>query len=150
MTALIKVGKWHYNDQSGELFYDDQTVRLPNQQHALLSLLISNGQNGLTSREHIIATLWPQGRVVEYDQSLNACMRKLRLALEDDSQNPQYIETIPGKGYRFVADIAEITKPRFKTLYAVAGVGFFCFKRIYFFGDEKFMPSITESKIYFD
>ena len=127
MTALIKVGKWHYNDQSGELFYDDQTVRLPNQQHALLSLLISNGQNGLTSREHIIATLWPQGRVVEYDQSLNACMRKLRLALEDDSQNPQYIETIPGKGYRFVADIAEITKPRFKTLYAVAGVGFFCF-----------------------
>jgi DNA-binding winged helix-turn-helix (wHTH) protein/TolB-like protein len=127
VTSLIKIGKWHYNDQSGELVQDSKTVRLPNQQHALLSLLISHGQNGLTSREQIIEALWPRGRVVEYDQSLNACMRKLRLALEDDSQNPHYIETIPGKGYRFVADISDVSKPRFKIYYAAIGLGILCF-----------------------
>ena len=122
MTTLIKVGKWHYNSQSGELSHKGRTIRLPNQQHALLSLLIQNGNGSLTTRESIIAELWPQGRVVEYDQSLNACMRKLRRALEDDSQNPEYIETIAGKGYRFVAAVSTPPSKSIHPFYLVIGL----------------------------
>ncbi len=58
----------------------------------------------VVTREQLIARLWPTG-VVEFDASLNTAIRKLRSALGDDPDSPRYIETLPRKGYRFIASL---------------------------------------------
>jgi DNA-binding winged helix-turn-helix (wHTH) protein len=48
-------------------------------------------------------SLWPEGTYVEFDGSLNAALERLRFALRDDADNPIFIETVPRRGYRFIA-----------------------------------------------
>ena len=55
----------------------------------------------VVTRERLVQVLWPKG-VVDFDNSLNAVVRKLRAVLGDDSETPRYIETLPRIGYRFV------------------------------------------------
>lgn len=100
MDSRIQLGPWSLDPASGELRQQDKKIILPRQQHQLLMTLVNAGHDSLVTREAIIATLWPDGRVVEFDQSLNASMRKLRRALGDNSDNPIFIETVTGKGYR--------------------------------------------------
>ncbi|GAB5379799.1 MAG: hypothetical protein Alis3KO_06900 [Aliiglaciecola sp.] len=104
MKSKIQLGPWVLDPESGELTQLEQKIILPRQQHQLLMALVSAGRDTLVSRENIIAALWPDGRVVEFDQSLNASMRKLRRALNDNSDNPVFIETVTGKGYRLIVE----------------------------------------------
>lgn len=100
MNAKIKLGPWLLDPETGELSQREEKISLPRQQHQLLMLLVNAGCDALVTRQRIIAELWPDGRVVEFDQSLNASMRKLRRALGDNSEAPIFIETVTGKGYR--------------------------------------------------
>ncbi|MEA3182981.1 MAG: hypothetical protein QOI59_6504 [Gammaproteobacteria bacterium] len=59
----------------------------------------------LVSREELRAKLWPAGTLVEYDQGLNAAVNRLREALCDSAEAPQFIETLPKRGYRFIAAV---------------------------------------------
>src|SRR5437588_3889046 len=73
----------------------------------LLTLLASkSGQ--LVSREEIIEKLWGKETFVDSEQGINTAIRKIRSALKDDSDRPRFIETVVGKGYRFVA---AVTRP---------------------------------------
>ena len=65
----------------------------------LLELLAHPGE--VVTRERLVQLLWPQG-VVDFDNNLNSIVRKLRVALEDDSETPRYVETLPRIGYRFI------------------------------------------------
>ena len=58
----------------------------------------------VVTRERLVEVLWPKG-VVDFDSSLNAVVRKLRVVLGDDSETPRYIETLPRIGYRFIGKI---------------------------------------------
>lgn len=81
-------------------------VRLKLQQQpfrVLASLLDRHGE--LVSREELIASLWPDGRIVDFDRGLNAAVTRLRHVLADSADSPKYIETVPGRGYRFIAPI---------------------------------------------
>jgi len=80
-------------------------VPLPNQSFLALSALLE--QPGQTvSREALRARLWPDKRVVEFEQGLNAIINRLRDALGDSAGNARFIETLPRRGYRFIAAIS--------------------------------------------
>ncbi len=88
---------------SGELLRDGQTQRLAQQPlRMLIELLQHPGE--VVTRERLVQVLWPKG-VVDFDNSLNAVVRKLRVVLNDDSDTPRYIETLPRIGYRFVGTV---------------------------------------------
>ena len=66
-------------------------------------LLQRSGQ--IVTREELRQELWPEGTYVGFDGSLNAALNRLRSALDDDADNPRFIETIPKRGYRFIAPV---------------------------------------------
>jgi DNA-binding winged helix-turn-helix (wHTH) protein/tetratricopeptide (TPR) repeat protein len=96
----IRFDDWAFRPASGELLRDGRTQRLPQQPlRVLVELLEHRGQ--VVTRERLVQVLWPKG-VVDFDNNLNSIVRKLRVALEDDSETPRYIETLPRIGYRFI------------------------------------------------
>ncbi len=81
-------------------------VRLEGLPLQLLMFLVEhNGQ--LVTREQISSALWSKDVFVDVDQGINTAIRKIRQALADDANRPQYLQTVVGRGYRFVAPIAE-------------------------------------------
>jgi Tol biopolymer transport system component/DNA-binding winged helix-turn-helix (wHTH) protein len=100
----IRFGEFTADLSSQELLRSGETVRLPNQSFiALAALLERPGQ--LVTREELRARVWPDNRVVEFEQGLNAVINRLREALGDNADSPAYIETLPRRGYRFVGSI---------------------------------------------
>jgi TolB-like protein/DNA-binding winged helix-turn-helix (wHTH) protein/tetratricopeptide (TPR) repeat protein len=90
--------------ETGELFKDGIPLKLSPQPFRLLRLLVSR-PGELVSREEIQQALWADGTTVEFDQGLNFCIRQIRAALNDDAREPRFIETLPKRGYRFIAPI---------------------------------------------
>jgi len=99
----IRFDGWLLRPEVGELSKDGRKVRLPDQPHLILNELLAR-PGELVTREQLIARLWPKG-VVDFDTGLNSAVRKLRVALRDVADTPRYIETIPRKGYRFIAPV---------------------------------------------
>ncbi|MEJ0085768.1 MAG: winged helix-turn-helix domain-containing protein [Pseudomonadota bacterium] len=97
----IRFDGWTIDFDSGEISKHGNTHRLQDQPLQILEELVTRPGEVVT-REQLIARLWPTG-VVEFDTGLNSAVRKLRVALGDDAETPRYIETLPRKGYRFVA-----------------------------------------------
>ena len=86
---------------SGELRKHGRVVKLARQPFLTLALLArSPGQ--LVSREVIRKELWGDHRIVDFENGLNFCIRRIRLALGDDPRKPRFIETLPRRGYRFI------------------------------------------------
>lgn len=88
----------------GTLTRDSQRVRVQEQPFQLLLLLVQRAGQ-IVSREEIRNRLWPQNTFVEFDRSLGVAVLKVREALGDDASNPRFIETIPRRGYRFIAPV---------------------------------------------
>jgi Tol biopolymer transport system component/DNA-binding winged helix-turn-helix (wHTH) protein len=102
--ARVRFGPFEADLQSGELFKEGRRIPLPNQSFlALAAFLERPGE--LISREELRAKLWPDKRVVEFEQGLNAIINRLREALGDSAANARFIETLPRRGYRFVAAV---------------------------------------------
>src|SRR5882724_9698503 len=74
----------------------------------LLILLVGEGGR-LVGREEIIERLWGKDVHLDTDNSINTAIRKIRRALGEDSDNPQYIETVPGRGYRLKIAIERVS-----------------------------------------
>src|ERR1700736_5713838 len=77
-------------------------VRLQEQPFRVLLLLLER-PGEITTREELRQKLWPEGTYVDFDGSLNVILKKLRAAIDDDSDTPRFIETVPRRGYRFIA-----------------------------------------------
>ena len=101
-----------------ELDLDDQVLRkgsvvcrLQRQPFKVLALLVTSAGH-IVTREQLRHELWGEETFVDFEQGLNYCIRQIRAILGDDAQHPQYIETVPRRGYRFVAaiDNAELLK----------------------------------------
>ena len=65
-------------------------------------------QGSWSRREEIQEALWPNGTTVEFSQGLNFCIRQIRAALNDDARDPRFIETLPKRGYRFIAPVDSV------------------------------------------
>ncbi|HEX3820924.1 MAG TPA: winged helix-turn-helix domain-containing protein [Candidatus Sulfotelmatobacter sp.] len=88
-----------------QLLRAGQAVRLEGLPLQLLMFLVEN-QRQLVTREQIADALWGKDVFVDVEQGINTAIRKVRMALDDDSIQPHYLQTVVGKGYRFVADIS--------------------------------------------
>jgi DNA-binding winged helix-turn-helix (wHTH) protein len=87
-----------------QLSRGDKPVRLEGLPLQLLMYLVEHHRQ-LVTRDEIANALWGQDVVVDIEQGINTAIRKVRMALEDDSAQPQYLQTVVGRGYRFVPDI---------------------------------------------
>ena len=87
---------------SGELYKDGQKVPLPPKAFEVLRALVEHPGEVVT-REDLRARLWAADTFVEFEDSLNHAVNKLRRVLGDSAENPQFIETLPRFGYRFIA-----------------------------------------------
>lgn len=87
-----------------QLYRKGQPVRLEGLPLQLLMYLVEN-QRLLVTREQIADALWGKDVFVDVEPGINTAIRKIRMALEDDPGQPQYLQTVVGRGYRFVADI---------------------------------------------
>ena len=101
----VRFGPFAFNPATGELWRDGRRVRLQRQPSRLLELLVAH-PGDLVTRETIRAALWGDDTHVDFERSLNFCVAKLRSALGDNAATPAYIETIPTRGYRFIAPVA--------------------------------------------
>jgi DNA-binding winged helix-turn-helix (wHTH) protein len=89
-----------------QLYRSGLPVRLEGLPLQLLMFLIENSRQ-LVTREQIADELWGKDVFVDVEQGINTAIRKVRMALEDDSAQPQYLQTVVGRGYRFVAATSE-------------------------------------------
>ena len=83
-----------------------EAVRLERRPFDLLVMLVRR-RGSLVAREEIIAALWPGNVIIDFDSGLNTLVRKIRNALGDSPDEPRFIVTVPGRGYRFIAPIEE-------------------------------------------
>src|SRR2546423_13316302 len=98
---MVKIfGDFEFDDKSMKLSRTGQTVKLRGQALDLLLLLLEH-PGELVTREEVQQRLWPDSNV-EFEHSLDVVLNRLRAALGDSSKEPQYIQTVPKKGYRFV------------------------------------------------
>ena len=86
-----------------QLYRGGRPVRLEGLPLQLLMLLIEN-RSQLVTRERIAEELWGKGVFVDVEQGINTAIRKIRMALRDNYVKPRYLQTVVGKGYRFVAE----------------------------------------------
>src|ERR1700748_1942545 len=100
-----RFGVFELDASSGELRRNGSVVRLREQPARILLLLLENAGQMVT-REQLRQRLWPSDTFVDFDHSLNSAVMKLREALGDSADRPLYIETIPKKGYRFLAPVS--------------------------------------------
>jgi TolB-like protein/DNA-binding winged helix-turn-helix (wHTH) protein/Tfp pilus assembly protein PilF len=77
----------------------------------VLAILIER-QGQLVSREQIVERIWGKGAFLDTDNSINGAIRKVRQALKDDPEQPRFIQTVTGKGYRFIAPVTDADLPR--------------------------------------
>jgi eukaryotic-like serine/threonine-protein kinase len=111
----FRFGVFQANTETGELLRKGLRIKLQEQPFQLLSLLLENAGE-IVSRESVRQRLWPGNTFVEFDASLSVAVRKLRDALEDSADNPRFVETIPRRGYRFIAPVKCVAEPRFNAL----------------------------------
>lgn len=98
--SRLEFGEFTFDLAAMRLYKGEVQVHLPPQPLKLLSLLARSGGR-LVGKEEIRDHLWPD-QIVEFDQSLGHCLRKVREALGDDARTPTYVETVPRLGYRFL------------------------------------------------
>ena len=79
-------------------------MRLQDQPFEILRLMLEHPGEVVT-REELRHRLWPEGTFVDFEHSLNAAIKRLRAALGDDADHPRFVETVPRRGYRFIAGI---------------------------------------------
>jgi DNA-binding winged helix-turn-helix (wHTH) protein/Tol biopolymer transport system component len=103
-SSRISFGEFELNLETAELRSNGSKAVLPGQPfQVLLKLLDKAGQ--LVTREELKKELWPRDTFVDFDQSLNKAVNRLREALGDSAESPRYIETLPRKGYRFIGGV---------------------------------------------
>ena len=97
-------GPFKLDLKAGELHQDGRKILLQEQPFQVLKMLLEHpGQ--VVTREEIKKKIWPNDSIVEFDHSINAAIKKLRLALGDSAEEPQYVETVARRGYRFIAPV---------------------------------------------
>src|SRR5579863_5173100 len=109
---VIRFGPFEFQPDTGELRKHGLRVKLRGQPIELLTMLLQRPGEPVT-REELQRLLWPADTYVDFEHSLNAAMKRLRAVLGDSADSPRFIETLAGRGYRFIAplDRPAVTAP---------------------------------------
>ena len=109
-TRYVRFGSFHLDLKTEELFRDGSRVKLQGKVYqALLALLERPGE--IVTREALRMKLWPADTQVNYDANVNTTVNKLRQVLGGSPEGPNYVDTIPRKGYSFVAKVEYTDEP---------------------------------------
>lgn len=100
----LRFGVFEFDRQTLELFRRGRRLRLPPQPAKALDLLLCRARR-LVSRDELRNHIWGEGTHVDFDASLNRCIRQIRAALGDDATSSRFLETLPRRGYRFLAPV---------------------------------------------
>jgi DNA-binding winged helix-turn-helix (wHTH) protein len=103
-ARYARFGKFQIDAERQELFQDGERVRMQAKVYQTLMLLVSRAGN-IVTREEVGRRLWPDRLPLSLDANVNTAMNKLRQGLGDSKENPVYIETIPRRGYCFIAPL---------------------------------------------
>jgi DNA-binding winged helix-turn-helix (wHTH) protein/tetratricopeptide (TPR) repeat protein len=104
---VYRFGIFEVFAETRELLRQGRKIKLQEQPFQLLLLLLES-PGEIVEREFLLQRLWPENTFVEFTQSLGTAVTKLRQALGDDAANPRFVETIPKRGYRFIAPVSHI------------------------------------------
>ncbi len=107
---LLRFGVFELNLTTEELRKTGTLIRLSPQPFKLLALLASHSGQ-IVTRENIQQQIWGGETYVDFEQGMNHCIKQIRNALSDSADNPLYVETIPRRGYRFLAPVTSKTIP---------------------------------------
>src|SRR5229473_929622 len=102
----VRFGVFEFDFRSRELRKHGIRIKLQEQPCQILAFLLER-RGEMVTREELQGRLWPSDTFVDFDHSLNTAVMRLREALNDSSENPRFIETLPRRGYRFVAPFEE-------------------------------------------
>ncbi len=102
--SLFRFGTFEVDTAGGTLTRAGARVKIQEQPFRLLLILLER-PGEIVSREELRQRLWPEGTYVDFDGSLNVLLKRLRATIADDPDNPRFIETIPRRGYRFIAPV---------------------------------------------
>jgi len=105
---LLRFGVFELNLDAEELHKSGTVIKLPPQSFRLLAVLASQAGQ-VVSRDEIQKQLWYEETFVDFEHGVNRCINQIRNVLGDDADNPLYIETLPRRGYRFVAPVVSTT-----------------------------------------
>jgi len=110
--AIFRFGAFELDSRTGELRKNGMRLRCQEQPiHVLVALLERPGE--LLTREELRQRVWPEDTFVDFDHALNTAVKKIRAALNDEADSPRYLETVPRRGYRFIAPVqTELTPGR--------------------------------------
>lgn len=100
-------GEFTFESDTGTLTRRNRGWHLPEQSARLLEILLERA-NTLVTREELRRVLWPNEEFLDYDQGINVAVNRLRGTLRDDSRNPQFLQTIPKRGYSFRGEVTVI------------------------------------------
>src|SRR6204780_5103364 len=104
-NSVVRFGTYEVSFQSGEVRKSGLRIRMQQQPMKLLEILLEHAGEVVT-REELRSRVWPNESFGDFDQAVNIAIAKLRSALGDSAENPRYIETLPKRGYRFIADVS--------------------------------------------
>ncbi len=103
---LVRFGEFELDPRTGELRKDDARVTLQEQPLKVLQGLLEH-PGDLVTREDLRQRLWPGDTFVDFEHGVNAAVKRLREALGDSADTPRFIETLPRRGYRFIAPVEQ-------------------------------------------
>ena len=103
--SVVRFGTYEVSLQSGEVRKAGLRIRVQQQPMKLLEILLEH-PGEVVAREELRSRVWPNESFGDFDQALNIAIGKLRSALGDSADNPRFIETLPKRGYRFIADVS--------------------------------------------
>src|SRR5438034_2081812 len=106
-SRVLRFGTFEVDLRAGELRKQGVRIKLQEQPFRVLTLLLQRPGEVVT-REELRSSTWPADTFVDFDSSLNTSINKLREALGDSADNPRFIETLPRRGYRFIAPVTGV------------------------------------------
>jgi DNA-binding winged helix-turn-helix (wHTH) protein len=105
MASRVRFGLFEFSPATGELSREGTPIRLQPQPARVLALLLER-PGELVSREDLRRHVWGNETFVDFERGLNFCIAQIRSALGDSADSPRYVETVPKRGYRFIAPAA--------------------------------------------
>jgi TolB-like protein/DNA-binding winged helix-turn-helix (wHTH) protein len=114
-SQTVRFGVFEVDLRSGELRREGRKVGLQDKPFQVLALLLEHPGEVVT-REELQQRLWPGDVFVDFEHGLNTAIKKVRLALNDEAENPRFVETLPKRGYRFIAPVAAAPAPAVPSL----------------------------------
>src|SRR5215211_6224876 len=105
-ASLVRFGAFQLDLQTGELQKGETRINLPDQPFRVLEALLER-PGELVTREELRQRLWPAETFVDFEHGLNTAVRRVRDALGDSADVPRFVETLPRRGYRFIAPVIQ-------------------------------------------